>query len=178
MPTHMQEIEVKILEVDPSDIIARLTAAGATLRFDGEMYALFYDDSQGNITARGDVLRLRREGPETVLAYKRHISRDGAKVMEETETQVTSLEALHTILTQTGLQVIKKTRKHRIQYDLGDTHIVLDTYQDELAAIPTFMEIEAPDLTRLREVAALLGYTPEACLSWSTYELVKHYHAY
>ena len=40
---------------------------------------------------------------------------------------------------------------------------------------PVFMEVEAPTVERMYEVAQLLGYEPKDCLSWNTYDLVQHY---
>ena len=170
-----QEIEVKILEINRSSIVEKLLKLEAKKSFDGEMLALFYDREDDNIHKMGDVLRLRKEGDTTVLTYKKFVSQEGAKIMEEYETRVGDVEQMRTILDLLDFKVKKKTRKFRTQYDLGDTHVVIDDYQDELAAIPVFIEIEAPNMDRLEEVVRLLGYTKEDCLSWNTYQLMKHY---
>lgn len=171
----MQEIEVKILEVDPYETQVKLEALGATLVFDGMMRAQFYDYPDFAISNRGDVLRLREEGDVAVLAYKSHITREGAKVMEEHETQIGDVEAMRIILQKSGLVLRKETLKHRRAYELGETHIVIDDYQGKLAAIPTFIEIEAKDLKELYKTVGLLGYTEKDCKSWSTYDLVQYY---
>lgn len=171
----MKEIEVKILEIDREAILKKLDALEAQKSFDGEMLALFYDDANGSIAQRQDVLRLRKEGGETVLTYKKFVSQEGAKIMEEYETKVEEVGQMQTILDLLGFQVGKKTRKFRTQFELGDTHIVIDNYQDELAAIPEFIEIEAPSEARMQEVVELLGFSAEDCKSWHTFDLVKHY---
>jgi len=169
------EIEVKILEVDRPAVLARLKELGAQKSFDGEMLALFYDTKDENIDKKGDVLRLRKEGAETILTYKKFVSEEGAKIMEEYETSIGDVSQLRAILALLNFEEKKKTRKFRTQYDLGDTHIVIDNYQDELAVIPEFIEIEAPNLARMEEVVSLLGFKTEQCLSWNTYHLMKHY---
>lgn len=171
----LQEIEVKILEIDPDSIVKRLMELGAKKSFDGEMLALFFDKENDDIQKTGDVLRLRKEGDVTVLTYKKFVSQDGAKIMEEYETRVGDVDQMRTILDLLDFKVKKKTRKFRTQYELGDTHIVIDDYQDELAAIPVFIEVEAPNMERLQEVVQLLGYSTKDCLSWNTYHLMKHY---
>lgn len=171
----MTEIEVKILEIDRDSVLARLQELGAKKSFDGEMLALFYDKNDENIAKKGDVLRLRKEGETTVLTYKKFVSQDGAKIMEEYETSVGDVSQMRKILALLNFEEKKKTRKFRTQYDLGDTHIVIDDYQDELARIPEFIEIEAPSLERMEEVVALLGFSTDQCLSWNTYHLMKHY---
>ncbi|RMG65195.1 MAG: CYTH domain-containing protein [Bacteroidetes bacterium] len=169
------EIEVKILEIDRTALEQRLEALGATRSFDGEMLAQFYDWPGRGLTQAGQVLRLRREGDVVQFTFKEHISREGAKAMEEYETTVEDPAVVQKILRVLGLEAIKETRKFRTQYELGDAHVVIDDYQGELAAIPPFLEIEAPRLDRLYEVVALLGYQTTDCLNWSTYELVQHY---
>ncbi len=171
----MTEIEVKILEVNPLLIQEKLTAMGAEKHFDGEMHAVFFDFEDGRVKEKGDVLRLRKEGEETILAYKKRVSREGAKIMEEHETAVSNFEEIRTILAYLGIHSFTETRKFRTEYVLGDTHIVIDDYQDELGFIPPFIEIEAPTLARLQEVAGKLGFQPKDCLSWDTHDLVKHY---
>ncbi|MEM8892205.1 MAG: class IV adenylate cyclase [Bacteroidota bacterium] len=171
----MKEIEVKILEIDRKALVSRLEELGAEKSFDGEMLALFFDTEEGNIYKSGDVLRLRKEGEETVLTYKKFISQEEAKIMEEFETSIGDIVQMRAILDLLNFKVTKKTRKFRTQYELGDTHVVIDNYQDELEAIPEFMEIEAPGMERISEVLELLGYSVEDCKSWHTYDLIKHY---
>jgi adenylate cyclase class 2 len=171
----MQEIEAKILDIDRAGLEARLVQLGATISFDGDMNALFFDQPGRAISQAGGVLRLRQEGSSTQLTHKRSISRREAKVMEETETSVADFEAMRQILLAVGFEVIKETRKFRRQYDLGGSHVVIDDYQGELAYIPVFAEIEAPSVAALHAMVQQLGYAPEQALSWSTYDLVKHY---
>lgn len=171
----MDEIEVKILEIDPEFIIDKLLNLGAIKSFDGEMDAMFFDFSDLKIKDRGDVLRVRQEGNETRLTYKALISKEGTKIMRELETTVEDKEILQQILEALGLQIVKRTRKHRIQYELNNTHIVIDRYKDALDAIPPFLEIEAPDTKHLYQMVKQLGYKPEDCLSWDTGDLIKHY---
>jgi hypothetical protein len=52
---------------------------------------------------------------------------------------------------------------------------VIDNYQDEMAYIPAFIEIESPTEAELYEMAALLGFRREDCRSWDTRDLAEHY---
>ena len=170
-----QEIEVKILEVNRKEVVSKLEKLGGIISFDAEMTAWFFDTKENEIKTRGDVLRLRKEGDESVLTYKKHLSRGEAKIMEEIETKVADAEAMKNFLLASGFELVKQTRKFRIQYDLPEAHVVIDNYQDELGAIPEFIEVEAHNIERLKEVVEALGYTMDDCLSWSTRELAKHY---
>lgn len=171
----MRELEVKILEVNPQEVIQQLENLGATKSFDGEMWAVFLDQPNGEISNRGDVLRIRREGADIRLTYKSHVSKEGIKEMEELETSVSDMEIALRIFQALGYEIIKQTRKFRTQYEWKGTHIVLDDYQDELSGIPVFVEIEALDSASLFETASMLGFSKGDCKSWNTYDLVQHY---
>lgn len=171
----MEEIEVKILEINQYFIENELQKLGAHKIFFGEIYDIFYDFPNGNIRNQEDVLRLRKEGEETIFGYKKHLAQGEAKVMEEWETLVSDLENMKTILTKLGLEVIQESRKFRTEYLFGDTKVVIDDYQDALDHIPVFMEVEAPTVEEMYKVVKLLGYEAKDCLSWNTYDLAKHY---
>ncbi len=171
----MEEIEAKVLEIDVEQIQAHILSQGGHPDLDDIFEAWFFDRSNMEITNRGDLLRLRREGHSVVVAYKQKISTDGAKVMKETETQVADAENMIGILKSLGLEPIKTTKKRRIQYQWEDCHLVIDDYQGELAAIPPFLEIEAPSRERLADALNMLKIDPKEALPWSTYDLVKHY---
>ncbi|MDP5171456.1 MAG: class IV adenylate cyclase [Bacteroidia bacterium] len=171
----MEEIEVKILEIDQPEMIRKMAQIGAMLEFDSRFEALFFDYTNSEIRERGEVLRLRREGEQAVLAYKTPISLDGAKVMRETETSVADFDAMKEILLAAGFIITKHTSKRRIQYQWEDCHLVIDDYEGELAAVPPFLEIEAPSREQLSHALDVLGIAPEIALPWSTYDLVKHY---
>lgn len=170
-----REIEAKILEVAPGAIHERLTQLGAEMHFDGEMRALFFDFPDGRLRQAGDVLRIRQEGKETVLAYKKKLSKDGLKIMEEYESPVQHLEMLQKVFEGIGMCVCAETHKHRSEYLLNGAKIVIDRYLGKLSAIPPFIEIEAHSEQEVYDLAALLGFQPGDCLSWDTRDLVRHY---
>ena len=170
-----QEIELKFLEINKAETEAQLKSLGAIRESEYELMAAFYDYPDNRLTNEGAVLRIRKEGPEIKLTHKAHISREGAKIMEETELSVDDFESMETILFQLGLQLVKKTRKIRISYKLEKVHIVLDNYLDELDHIPLFLEIEADHLDALNHTIAKLGLNVKDGKSWSTYELVEYY---
>lgn len=170
-----REIEVKILEIDQSSVRQRLEKVGAKFSFRHEFWAIFWEDPSESIIKKGDLLRLRKEGDETRITYKRKISDDGPKVMQELETVVTDMAAMKDILEAIGMKSYQTTRKYRTQYDLPQGHVVIDEYQDYMAKIPPFLEVETDNEGKLYEIVALLGFRPEDCKSWNTHDLMKHY---
>ena len=171
----MQEIEVKILEVDRAKVEETLSRLGAKKVFDGDVEAFFFDFKIGSLAKVKSILRLRREGSRVVLAFKKIASKQGAKIAEEQSVDVSDLEAMKKILQSIGLSVKESNQKSRISYQLGNVHFDFDRYTGEHGYIPEFMEIEAENLETIYKYAELLGFKPEECLPWSTSDLVKHY---
>ncbi len=171
----MEEIEVKILEIDPASLTDTLLSLGAKQEFDLLFEAIFLDLPDGALRLRGDLLRLRREGEQAVLTHKRMLSQEGAKVMQETESAVADFEAMKQVFLSLGYEVTKQTRKRRVQFALNDCHLVIDDYEGDLAAIPPFLEIEAPSRNSLAQLLDLLNISPSETLPWSTFDLARHY---
>jgi len=170
-----REIEVKILEIDLENVRQRLDKVGAQFSFRHEFWAIFWEDPTEGIVQKGDLLRLRKEGEETRLTYKRKISSDGPKIMQELETVVADMAAMRDILEAIGMKSYQTTRKYRTQYDLPQGHVVIDEYQDYMSKIPAFLEIETTSEEKLYEIVSLLGFRPEDCKSWNTHDLMNHY---
>lgn len=171
----MQEVEVKILEVDRPQLEAKLIALGAQKHFDDTMEALFFDFPDGRISAAGELCRIRREGAQIRLTYKQPISKERAKIMKELELSVGDRDTMVEILSALGMKIINQTIKHRTEYTLNDVSIVFDKYAGALAHIPEFIEVEAPSLEQMEQTIELIGFKSEDARSWHTYDLVKHY---
>lgn len=169
----MQEIEAKILEVDPGEVAERLEEVGAEQVFDGPVRSRFYDFPDGRIEAQGS-LRLRQLGDEEAfLTYKQEVSRDGAKEMTETEFGVDDYEEAATFLELLGLEEVERNQKHRQKWYREDIEYVVDTYE----GVPPVLEVEAPDRDQLDAALEELGYDPEDAVYWDASELLDHYEA-
>jgi adenylate cyclase, class 2 len=175
----MKEIEAKVLEIDRAALTARLADIGAEWEFTAPFQAVYYDAPDGGLRARGEVLRLRREGEEIALTFKRPLPSEdaGVKVREELEVKVSDYDTACRIVEGLGYVPGLAMNKLRTQYRIGAVHLVIDQYVDAFAHIPEFVEIEAPSLAELHAVAAQLGFRPEQLLNWSAAELIRHYAA-
>jgi len=171
----MREIEVKILGIDTAAVTARLMALGACKTFDDEIHALYYDTPDNAIRDRRTTLRLRKEGVRAVLAVKRDISDESAKIREEQEVEVSDFATMKSMLESLGLRPWLEMRKHRVSFELSGLHFEFDRYADEFAYIPEFLEIEGPSLGVIHEYAALLGFTAADCKPWDAVEIARHY---
>lgn len=167
----MQEIEVKILEVDTSYVTQKLESWGAKNVFDGEVNASYYDFSNGRLKDNNRFLRLRKKGSTVELTLKEKVEHEEAKIMQEYEVNVTDFEIMQKILYGLGLLEIKVARKHRTSYLLEEVHFELDTFP----GIPTFLEIEASNMERVREYVLKLGYSMQDAKPWSGGDVLRHY---
>ncbi len=171
----MQEIEVKILEINRKKIEKTLADMGAEKVFDGDIQTLFFDFEDGRIIKAKDVLRLRKEQDKIELTYKKVHFTKTTKTAEEYSVEVSNLETMKKILENIGLSATESMEKHRISYKLGKVRFDIDRYLGNYAYIPEFMEIEAENTGLIHRYAELLGFKKEDCLPWSTTELIQHY---
>lgn len=169
----MEEVEVKVLEINLDRTAEALTRVGAKKVFDGEIETLFIDTENGEIHKRRDVLRLRREGEKAELTYK-EVKFGSAKVAQEHTIQVSDCEETLKILQLAGLSVTQRMDKHRVSYKTADARFDIDNYKGEFDFIPPFMEIEASEAA-IEKYAKQLGYEKKQCLPWSTDELIAYY---
>jgi adenylate cyclase, class 2 len=167
----MEEIEVKILEINVKEVQQKLKKLGAKKVFEGEVIALYFDFPDKRMIKNGKLVRLRKKGDEIEFVIKEKISKEEAKIMKEHEVKITDFEEMSRILGLLGLQRYKSAQKHRITYVLEKVHFEFDT----LPGIPTFLEIEAPTLGKVKEVAGKLGFSMEDCKPWSGGDVLRHY---
>ena len=171
----MQEIEVKILEIDKKTIENKLRMLGAKKVFDGTVEAVYYDFPDGYLEKQNKTLRLRKKEDlfETQIEFtsKTPVSRKKAKIMTEYEVCVDDYDAMKNVLESIGLQECKSLTKQRVSYAIGHVHFEIDTLPD----IPTFMEIEAPDIKTLEKQVAALGFKMKDAKPWSGKDVLEHY---
>ncbi|MDP6293284.1 MAG: class IV adenylate cyclase [Candidatus Woesearchaeota archaeon] len=167
----MQEVEVKILDVDVKAVQQKLADLGARKVFDGELDIAIFDTEDNQIRKAKSLLRLRSDGEKTVLCHKRLITKQGAKIMDENEVEVQDKERAKLVLQSLGYTKIRTQTKHRTSYLLGEVRYELDT----LPGIPTFLEIEAKDVQTLQKAVKQLGYAPQDTKPWTGGEVLEHY---
>ena len=167
----MQEIEVKILEVDVPALIVRFEQEGAQKTFEGEVCTVHYEPRSKTKNVADLVLRLRKQGDRATVTLKKRLFQEGVKAMEEYEVNIADFAMMGTILQELGFSAGKEVRKRRASYALADVHFDLDTY----TGIPTFLEIEAQSAAIVERWVQRLGYTMTDAKPWSTKELFRHY---
>jgi adenylate cyclase class 2 len=158
--TNFIETEIKLLVPDLVAAEAGVRAAGAVLAaprvFERNVR---YDDAQGGISARHQVLRLRQD-TRVRFTYKEDLpvaEGGGAMSRFEAEVEVSDFEAMHEILRRLGYHPYMSYEKYRTTYTLDDCEIDLD----ELP-FGAFVEIEgSPDgIASVRERIGLADAQP------------------
>jgi adenylate cyclase class IV len=84
----MEEVEVKILEINHQKVVQALEKSNAKKIIDDHILTLFFDFKDNRIHNRKDVLRLRQMGKETELTYKEVRFENSAKVAQEYSIKV------------------------------------------------------------------------------------------
>ncbi len=171
----MKELEVKILEINRLQLEETLDSLGAKKVFDGDIQTILFDFEDGRILRERNVLRLRKYQDKAELTFKAVRVSETAKSAEEISVEVSSLEVTRQILENLGLSVVECMLKHRVSYTLDHVRFDIDCYSGNYGYIPEFLEIEGETVDSIHRNAALLGFQPEACLPWSTEELISHY---
>ena len=172
----MKEVEVKIIGIDREMVEARLRSLGASKTFEGDEETVFFDFPGNPITRAKNLLRLRKIGNKTLLTFKKYVKDEAAKVRDEYEVLVSGFEPMRFILESLGLFAFQRMEKHRISYALkSGVRVDLDKYAGEFSYIPDLMEIEGEDIATVRAHVKLLGFQPEDCKSWTTFDLVDYY---
>lgn len=171
----MYEIEVKLLDINPEMVVQNLISLGAKKTFDDEILAIYFDSADKSITKNKDTVRLRKEGKKTVLTFKKYISNAEMKVREEQEVEVSDFNAMSEILRSLGLSPWLEMEKHRVTYELDNTHFEIDKYHGTYEFIPAFLEIEAADAAVVYKYAELLGFRKEDCRPWDALQVAQYY---
>ena len=171
----MKETEVKVLNVDQKKIIEIISRFDAQKIFDGEIKTTFFDFADARISKAKNVLRLRQAGQRALLTFKIILSKESAKKAEEYEVEVSDLQTMKKILESLGLSETGKIQKHRTSYRLDKVKFDLDTHENELSYVPTYLEIEAENIDLIYKYAELLGYSVKDCLPWSTEDVINYY---
>jgi adenylate cyclase class 2 len=167
----MLEIEVKLPIGTVADVESRLRVLGAfresarTLEDD-----TLYDFPDRRLTDAGALLRVRRRSDGTAVTYKGRADSDlHAKVREERETRVASLDGIVGILRGIGMAPIWRYQKYRTTFRLGRLHAVIDE-----SPIGNFLELEGPQ-DEIDRWAGALGFAPKDYLTGTYRDLYEEW---
>jgi len=167
----MKEVEIKILEINKREVIARLLREGARKIFQGTLETVYYDFPNRSLRKNGKVIRLRNEKNGCEMTFKKKMRSSKAKVMQEIEVGVSDYSKIARIFKGIGLKPIFRAKKIRTSYRLGAARFEIDEYP----GIPVFLEIETTSVAALSKVMNRMSFKKDQIKHWSTFELFKHY---
>ena len=167
----MQETEVKILEINQEETVKKLLELGAKKVFEGDIDAVSYDFADNRLTKDESFIRIRKKGDKSFITFKKKISQEHAKIMEEIETEIRNFDITNKILLKLGLNPSSTYAKQRTTYQIGNVLFEFDTAKD----IPTYLEIEAPDIETINKYIELLNIKKDKVKTWTGKQVMDHY---
>ena len=160
----MEEIEVKILEINKEDIIRRLENLGAKEVFKGSMNSIYFDTKDNRLKNNKMVLRIREKGIKNFITLKVKKEDEEVKLNDEFEIEISNFAITKEILNRLELiETISDIRK-RTSYKIKNSLVEIDEYEEP--KIPTFLEVESPNKDELKEIVELLGFTMKDTKNW------------
>jgi len=159
------EYELRVLEIEPKNIISRLEELGAYKIGDFEQKRYVYNL---NPAQDGKWIRLRTNGRNTTLTYKDIVSNtiDGTK---EIEVEVSDFEATNELLEKMGYFNKGYQENKRIQYELNNVEIDIDSWP----LIPSYLEIEGQSEKEVTDMLKLLNFRGEKVTALNCSDIYK-----
>lgn len=167
----MQEVELKILGVDPPELGKKLSACGAEKIGTFLVHEKAFDYPDARIRSGNNLLRLRRVGDRNELVFKDETRQvNDFKIGEETEIIVNDFVAVELILTKLGLLPYRDRQKIRTTYRSNDLEFEIDEYPH----IPPYLEIEG-DPDAIRAAIPALDFSMDDTTDMTATQVLKHY---
>ena len=147
-----KETEVRFLDINKQDIIARLKRLGAEDAGEVLLDEIIIYDKDLVWPKQKRFIRIRRGGGRTMLTYKQHAAdpKDGA---HELGFEIADLSAAVSLFEALGLLPYRRQQKKRHTFRLGEVTFDIDTWPQ----IPTYVELEGPSMDALIEAAGKVG---------------------
>lgn len=148
------EVEAKFLDADADDLRGKLKVAGAKLvHAERQMRRCVFDYPDSRLKEIGGWIRVRDEGDMITFSYKQLNDRT-LHGTQEIETTVGDFKKTIDLLKAIGLVQKSYQETKREKWMLGDCEITIDTWP----WIPTFVELEAPNESEIKDLATKLGF--------------------
>lgn len=128
-----------------------------------------FDTEDGLLRQRRSLLRLRHDGPRSLLTFKGPPLPGAMKLREEIETEVADGALIRLMIERLGYRAWFRYQKHREEYVLAGLIVAIDE-----TPIGTFVELEG-DESAIAAAAVALGRGPGDYLLDSYYGLFQKY---
>jgi predicted adenylyl cyclase CyaB len=170
----MNEVEAKIIGINPEETRKKLLDLGAERIFNGKLEAKVFDFPGELLRKKGAHLRLRKAGDKVEIAYKEKKQSKEFKKREEIETHVKDFDKIMKILEKLGLKEFNKYEKTRESFRLQNIRFDIDVYPEE-TGIPPLVEVESTE-EGVKKGVEMLGFQMKdtsTASAWSLLELYK-----
>ncbi len=171
----MKETEIKILEIDKKSIEDKIMELGGKKVFDDYIHTVVFDFKNNLLKKNKNLLRLRKEGDEYYIVFKKNEEKKDVKTANEIHVKIYDLENIKNIFNNIGLFVVEENKKHRTSYRIEDVRFDIDEFKGDYSHIPAFIEIESNNIKKIYRYAEKLGFKKEDCRPWNFFDLKKHY---
>jgi len=162
----MLEREVKLRFDTPDEARTAVLAAGARpLRGRRLQHDSLVDTEDGMLGRKRCVLRVRQDGPTSILTFKGPVQQGPMKLREELETAASDGDVLREILERLGMRAWFRYEKYREEFTAEGVIVAVDE-----TPVGTFVEIEGSS-DGITAMAAALGKGPADYLLDSYYRL-------
>ena len=170
----MEEIEVKFLNINPSDMEAKIASIGGVKVFDRIYRILTMDYPDLRLNQQASWVRIRDEGDKVTMSFKQRQGvedKPGAndQTMIEHEVSVSDFEVAANIMRSIGLTEKFQEEKHRIRYMLEDVELDID----EMPLIKPYLEIEAGSWEEIDETIQKLGLSQTDKKVFSAFQIYE-----
>lgn len=148
-----REIEVKFLEINKEELIAKLRSFGATDIGERKESDWIYYDSAGEWRDSGKEFIRVRQGRKITMAYKKE-EEDTVTGVKEIEFEISDTQKARDFLEATGFQLARAQEKIRHTFKFDDVTVDIDSWP----RIPTYVELEGPSEESIKKAAGRLGF--------------------
>lgn len=173
----MNEIEVKVLNIDSESIKRKLNKLNAKLVKREFQINYIFDFENNLFFEKGGYVRIRKahdflkDAEKVTLTSKELVSKDKFKISKEIEFNSDSFDSSKDFLLSLGLKLKRTDEKYRESYELENGLIEIDTW----AGVPTYLEVEAETEENVINILSKLDYKLEESTSMTLAEIMKHY---
>lgn len=173
----MNEIEVKVLDIDIESIRNKLNKLNAKLIKKEFQTNYMFDFEDNRYFSKGGYIRIRKafnlidKTEKIILTSKELISKDKFKVSKEIEFSSDDFTSSKNFIESLGLVLRRTDEKYRESYKFEEGLIEIDTW----AGVPTYFEAEADSEEKVVKLLNYLGFTLEQSTSKTLGELMKLY---
>lgn len=162
------ESEVKILNINVSDVCINLDRIGAKKVFDDDRVFITFDTKRGKYRKNKTIIRLTEETKLklSVSNFPDGINKETVKLFVSRKKEAIDL------LGKLGIYPIAEVKSHRISYEHGPVDFDIDIFPE----IPPFIEIDVGNSTTLlEELLVKLELTDKEKFYGGTEELYQRY---